>query len=47
MTEQKHPVHIVLRDWTKARKANSPIVAEKKEVYHDQNRKNNSSKQGL
>lgn len=32
MAEQKqnHPVHIVLRDWTKARKANT-IIAEKTE----------------
>lgn len=24
-----HPIRIVLRDWTKVRKANSPVVAEK------------------
>lgn len=40
MAEQKHEVHIVLRDWTKTKKANSPVIAERKETYHDQNRKN-------
>lgn len=25
-----HPIHIVLRDWTKVRKANNPVVAEKR-----------------
>ena len=39
MEKEKHEVHIVLRDWTKARKANSSIIAERKETYHDQNRK--------
>lgn len=49
MTEQKqnHPAYIVLRDWTKTNKGNSPVVAEKKEVYHDRKRKNYSGKQGL
>lgn len=28
--ENEHPVHIVLRDWTKARKANT-VMAEKTE----------------
>lgn len=34
MEKQKHEVRIVLRDWSKTKKANAP-VAEKKEVYHD------------
>ena len=34
-----HPVTIILRDWTKTNKANSPVIAERKETYHDQNRK--------
>lgn len=35
-----HPVRIVLRDWSKAKKTNAPVIAEKKEVYHDQTREN-------
>lgn len=42
-----HPVRIILRDWSKAKKGNRPVIAEKKEVYHDQRRENNSSNQGL
>ena len=34
-----HPVTIILRDWTKTNKANSPVIAERKETYYDQNRK--------
>ena len=29
--ENEHPVHIVLRDWTKARKADTHVVAQKTE----------------
>lgn len=31
MEKNKHEVRIVLRDWTKVRKANNPVVAEKRE----------------
>lgn len=31
MKKNNHPVYVVLRDWTKVRKANNPVVAEKKE----------------
>lgn len=31
MKKTDHEVRIVLRDWTKARKANNPVVAEKRE----------------
>ena len=36
---KEHPVYVSLRDWSKVRKANSPVIAERKEAYHDQNRK--------
>lgn len=42
-----HPVTVILRDWTKTNKANSLVIAEKKEVYHDHRRKNYHGKQGL
>lgn len=29
--ENDHPIHIVLRDWTKTNKGNKPVVAEKRE----------------
>jgi len=35
-----HPVTVILRDWSKTKKANSPVIAERKETYHDQNREN-------
>lgn len=38
--ENEHPVSTILRNWTKNKKANSPVVAERKEVYHDQTGKN-------
>lgn len=31
MKKTDHEVCIVLRDWTKVRKANNPVVAEKRE----------------
>ena len=31
MKKNDHEVHIVLRDWSKVRKANNPVVAEKHE----------------
>lgn len=31
MKKTEHEVRIVLRDWSKARKANNPVVAEKRE----------------
>lgn len=31
MEKNNHKVRIVLRDWSKVRKANNPVVAEKKE----------------
>lgn len=31
MKKNDHPVYIVLRDWSKVRKTNNPVVAEKKE----------------
>ena len=31
MKNDSHPVYYVLRDWTKARKANNSIIAEKTE----------------
>lgn len=31
MKKTEHEVRIVLRDWSKVRKANNPVVAEKKE----------------
>lgn len=37
--ENKHPVTVILRNWSKIKKGNRPVIAEKKEVYHDQNRK--------
>lgn len=41
---ESHLVRIVLRDWTKTNKANSPVIAERKETYHDYKRKNHSGK---
>ena len=31
MKKTEHEVRIVLRDWSKVRKANNPVVAEKRE----------------
>lgn len=31
MKKNDHPVYVVLRDWTKVRKINNPVVAEKRE----------------
>lgn len=31
MKKNDYPVYVVLRDWTKVRKANNPVVAEKHE----------------
>ncbi len=45
-TNNPHPVTVILRDWSKAKKGNAP-VAEKKEVYHDKNRKDHSSNSQL
>ena len=39
-----HPVTIILRNWTKTNKANSPVITEKKEAYHDHKRENHSGK---
>lgn len=39
----EHPVRVILRDWSKAKKENASI-AEKKEVYHDKRSSYNSSK---
>lgn len=39
-----HPVTVILRNWTKTNKANSPVIAERKETYHDYKRKNHSGK---
>ena len=32
MKKNDHSVYVVLRDWSKVRKANNPVVAEKKKA---------------
>ena len=44
LMKQNYTVRIILRDWTKTNKANSPVIAERKETYHDHRRKNHSGK---
>lgn len=37
MAKEKHEVRIILRDWTKNKRANSPVVAE---IHSRKERKN-------
>lgn len=43
MTKKKHEVHIVLRDWTKAKKVNRPIAEIHSDTKQKETKKNGRS----